>query len=133
MGLENGFVLKHKNAPADVGVHFYYICSFHELDNWMKQNCKEIAEEEYEVTGVILEKLKSTIEREAQYLHSLSPNLVWYYDDEGYPDLVNKAFYGETFSLNYQLIKLYDTIGTMLDILEMNEEEGYYFIFYSSN
>ena len=131
MGLESGFILCSKEYPA-VEIYFYNVCSYRTFDDWMRRNCPRINDSEcYEVSIHTLKELKHIIERQAQYLHTLSPNQIWFYDEQGYPELVQRAFYGEEFLPEYRLMILYDKICAMLDILDLNDDDCY-FEFYSS-
>lgn len=141
MGLDNGFILHSRKIP-DLEVCMATFRNFRELDNWITQHCSKTSEESpcCLVNEEDLNALLFEIEPIAKAFAPYGDGQISYYDDHGYPENLVMEFYNKEFSpaesgtsfVVYKIIKLWHTIKTMLEILEEDYTEDWYFIFYSS-
>lgn len=139
MGLDNGFVLKSKKNK-NINIELSYFRKYYELDNYiMAKGIKTNYGYKVIVSKELLKELFYQIKDIAEALIKLPINTIFEYDEEGYPKEYYDLFYGEDFSpcestsdfAGEKLIKLYNRINSMLEILENDDEQDLYIIFYS--
>lgn len=129
MGLDNYFVLNKSDEKDIVLGHFR---NFHELDNFIQTktgnrlNHKDIIPIDSLILKSLLEELKPIIRLLSKY----SINEIMYFDEYGYPKDLCRKSYNNTFSLGEEItsfkgnkiITLYNIIISMLELLELNND-----------
>lgn len=142
MGMEHGFVIKHKNNK-DFNFEFAWFTNFHELHKWIKYNCIEKTEGVYEVTYEDLKMLKEDLLPIAKILMQIPERVLPKYDDHCYPkkyklddeELIHEEFNpiisGSSYS-GVKTLRLYHAVVMMMDILSEDLVGCYHIEYYSS-
>ncbi len=144
MGLDNGFIIKHKETGAECEIAYFR--KYYELNCWVSQHCKRTENilEHYEISIDNLHDLRFYIEPVYNILIKLESGLVSKYDDEGYPAEVASGIeavaYGNEFVpsnsqstfAGAKLIHLYQSLSALIEIYENDFSHDWLIEFYSS-
>ena len=141
MGLDNGFIIRRKGDDIKDCVRIAYFRKFYELDSFIRQHCKEIEDDVFNVTLGDLHALESELEPITDVLTRIPTRLIGKYDDYGYPkkykfdsiELTDERFNpigSQSAFAGYKTMRLYHSVKTMIDFLGFNPD--YEIVFYSS-
>ena len=151
MGLDNGFVLKHKEHK-EIKCDLSYFRKYYELDGWVRNNCEATYEgsDWFKITAESLDKLKNYIKPVYDVLIKVDEGLISKYDSEGYKSTVKARLVGNAYTnefnpvnsqsefAGWKLVHLYQSILSMIEILDAQklkddeEDKNWSIEFYSS-
>lgn len=141
MGLDNGFELRERGNPS-LNIEVAYFRKYYELDDWVRRNARRLDGdgEYFEITKSDLNKLLEEISPIVEIIGRYTYEKIAYFDDTGYPQCLVEKFYTKDFDptssqsafAGNKLMRLYRSVLCMLEILDINPGNDYYYRFYSS-
>lgn len=139
MGLDNGFIARKKENSYVVDIDLAHFRNYYELDDYIRSCTYSPDGYEFLVSAETIREIEKTIKDIAKTLLSTAGNTVDFYDEQGYPEEMQRQFYGNPFDPSMsrssfagrKLIRLYETTHCLQDIIE-NNPDNVYIAFYSS-
>ena len=133
MGLDNYFILHFEKNP-ECELIISYFRKYFELNDYVLLNGRPLEEgDRYKVLvdQKLLTQLRTEIEPIVTELLKYSRNELAYFEDNGYPEELQKKFYNSEFAptesrsyaAGHKIIKLYNDISLMINMFEINEDE----------